>query len=297
MKRSKAMWIAVAAIVCVAAILVAIALWPVSVGDIQVLESGPYNPGQIIVLSLPVDSRGTVLYSWSAPDGGDFAAPTNMSSTRFIVPSKGPVRAICTVIVNGNKYERIARVGVNATAEGTTTPTGGSAQIETGSSKAVEGEVLDGSTLSAGLDMGVDSSRARREWVKPGDGGLKLAFPGDPAWGAVFMTVGIPTDVNRPARDYSRYAVLELELRGERGGEKVDIGVKDWKQPDNGRERKSTVTLSKEWKTYKVRLADLAPVNDPGRPASDLKHLYVVCEFVFGPEPETIVVRRIRYSQ
>lgn len=86
-------------------------------------------------------------------------------------------------------------------------------------------------------------------------------------------------------------------MRGAQGGERVEVGVKDRKQKDNGLERKTTITASREWRTHKIRLADLAPLNDPNRPRADLTHLYVVTEFVFADSPETVFVWRVRFSR
>src|SRR5580704_7953797 len=79
---------------------------PRPVGEINVLESGPYRPGTTIILSLPVEARGTVIYKWMNPDGGEFSSQTDGSSTRFVVPSGEIVRVICAVTVDGVKYER-----------------------------------------------------------------------------------------------------------------------------------------------------------------------------------------------
>ena len=163
----------------------------------------------------------------------------------------------------------------------------------------VEGEVFADGKLASGLDMGVDSEGGCRDWVTREPDGMKLAYPGKScgAWGAVFITVGPPARANRRNRDFFQYRTLEVEMRGDKGGELVDVGIKDWKQADDGLERKATVTASKEWKTHKIRLADLPPLNDPDRRAADLAHLYVVCEFVFGEDPQTVHVRRVRYSR
>jgi hypothetical protein len=276
-----------------AAVIVGVAyLWlvrpPRPVGEINVLESGPYRPGTTIILSLPVEARGTVIYKWMNPDGGEFSSPTDGSSTRFVVPSGETVRVICAVTVDGVKYERMFPVRIDSSgSSGKTSPPANSST----EAAAAAGDVLSGVKLARGLDMGVDTSARRYDWVSPTESkdAMRLAFPGDPAWGAVFITVGKPRDKDRPGADYSGFGNLEVDLRGENGDESVDIGIKDRKQPDDGSERKLNVRLTSTWKTYRLALQKFE--------GADLKQLYVVCEVVFGEKPATVYLRSVRYTK
>ena len=150
-------------------------------------------------------------------------------------------------------------------------------------------EILTGVKLGRGLGLGVDTSEKRHDWVKPTEqkDALMFSYPGDPVWGSVFITVGRPKDRDRPGSDYSTFKYLELEIRGERGQEAVDIGIKDSKQADDGTEEKVGVKLTKVWQTYRVPLSKFT--------GADLRRLYVLCEFVFDVQPQTIYVRQIRY--
>ena len=258
------------------------------VGEINVLESGPYRPGTTVILSLPVEARGTVIYKWMNPDGGEFSSSTDGSSVRFVVPSGETVRVICAVTVDGIKYERMFPVRIQSTASAGGAP---APAVNLTRTAAEAGEVLSGAKLARGLDMGVDTSTRRYDWVFPTEGkdAMRLAFPGDPVWGAVFITVGKPRDKDRPGGDYSAFNSLEVDLRGEAGGESVDIGIKDWRQPDDGTEHKQSIRLTSAWKTYRFPLRSFE--------GADLTHIYVVCEVVFADKPETVYLRSVRYTK
>lgn len=150
--------------------------------------------------------------------------------------------------------------------------------------------------LATYYDIGVDSSHQRRDWLSPANDSLQMSYPGGQDWGAVFVTVGPPVDPPRPWRDFSQFTLLSLELRGENGGETVDVGIKDYAAPDDGSERKITLRLDREFRRYDVPLSQFGSsrVVVP----DDLRQLYVVVEFVFGGrEPQKIYARSIRYRR
>ena len=64
-------------------------------------------------------------------------------------------------------------------------------------------DVLIGSTLTPGFDMGVNSSEQRSDWLDRDTehSWLRMSYPKGQAWGAVFITVGKPTPSPRPFRD------------------------------------------------------------------------------------------------
>jgi len=144
------------------------------------------------------------------------------------------------------------------------------------------------SQLSKGLDMGVDSSEQRRDWVSKGQGYIKMSYPSGQDWGAVFVTVGKPRDLPRPSKDLSAFRMLVIELKGESGGEQVEIGIKTNKQPDDGSEVKIPVRLTNTWQVFKFPLSKFDV---------DLKNLYVLSEFVFtGGTAQTVYFRGISYE-
>jgi len=150
-------------------------------------------------------------------------------------------------------------------------------------------DVLIGASLTPGFDMGVNSSANNTSWLETEDDHLKMSYPSHQTWGAVFITVGPPTDPPRPFLDLSAYNTLTIEMKGAQGGERLGIGIKTFTQQDNGSETKVPVVLTSEWKTYQFPL-------DRFRGA-DPHSLYVVTEFVFaGPSAETVSARNVKYS-
>jgi hypothetical protein len=149
-------------------------------------------------------------------------------------------------------------------------------------------DILIGADLTSGLDMGVNSSNGRTDWLESQNGAFKMSYPANQTWGAVFITVGPPTDPPRPFRDFSAYRTLSIEMKGGPGARTIDIGVKTNTQPDNGRETKKTENLTQDWRTYEIALSDFT--------GTDLSRLYVVTEFVFArSNAQTVYFRNIKY--
>src|ERR1039457_6398131 len=61
-------------------------------------------------------------------------------------------------------------------------------------------DVLVGSSLTSGFDMGVNSSGGKTDWLKRdfGQNCLKMSYPYGQSWGAVLVTVGMPKEPPRP---------------------------------------------------------------------------------------------------
>ena len=137
--------------------------------------------------------------------------------------------------------------------------------------------------------MGVNSSENKTNWVKSEDGQMRMAYPPDQSWGAVFITVGKPKQPPRPFRDFSAYSTLTIEMKGGVGGEELEIGLKTNAQPDDGSETKLPVKLTSDWKQYRFPVARFD--------GADPDKLYVVTEFVFsGGAAATVFVRNISFS-
>jgi hypothetical protein len=149
-------------------------------------------------------------------------------------------------------------------------------------------EVLVGSRLSSGFDMGVNSSENRTNWLTAAEGYCRMSYPANQAWGAVFITVGSPKQPPRPFRDFSAYRILSIEMKGEAGTRIIEVGIKSNSQPDDGSETKLSVNLTPDWKAYEFPLEKFG--------GTDISRLYVVAEFVFsGSDRQTVYVRNIRY--
>ncbi len=150
------------------------------------------------------------------------------------------------------------------------------------------GAIFVGNTLAPGYGMGVNTSGGLTNWVTVTGGEISMAYPSGQSWGAVFITVGNPTQPPRPGKDFSNYTQLSLELRGQAGGESASIGIKDNTQPDTGTETKVPVSgLTTDWKPFVFPLSEFKGAN--------LHKLYVVIEFVFANTPETVYARNIQY--
>lgn len=147
-----------------------------------------------------------------------------------------------------------------------------------------------GSTFCQGYDIGVDDGAERRDWVTDMKGSMRMAYPGGLGWGAVFITLGRPTDPPRPGKDLSAYQTLYVELKGENGGEFINIGIKDNTGADDGKERKIRVfNLTREWQPFTFSLSDFD--------TADVTQLYVMIEFVFEPDSpaQTVYFRNVKY--
>lgn len=149
--------------------------------------------------------------------------------------------------------------------------------------------IFDDRGLAVMYDMGVDTSHQRRDWLERTEEGMRMAYPADQDWGAVFITVGPPVDPPRPWKDFSSFGTLSVDLHGEVGGESLEIGIKDSTDPDTGRESRVLVSkLSTSWQTYQFPLALFE--------TADMEGLYVVAEFVFSERAaQTVYFRNVEY--
>ncbi len=114
----------------------------------------------------------------------------------------------------------------------------------------------------------------------------KIEFEAQP-WGVVYFYVGRSSIELLETKDFSVYKTLKLELRGEKGGEKVMIGMKDETNPTDGSETKITLELTKEWETYEIPLTAFVNTN--------LKKIFMPISFVFENEAANIYYRHIEY--
>ena len=161
--------------------------------------------------------------------------------------------------------------------------------LQRASNRARSAVFIDGG-LTSGLNMGVDSSEGRREWANVENGELCMRYPSDQRWGTVFITVGQPTDSQRPGREYSEFSRLLMTARGEPDGTQVWVGMKDSEDPDDGSESRIAIDgLNGSWKLYSFELALFR--------TADIRRLYVPVEFIFeGPSPSVVCVNAIEFA-
>lgn len=149
--------------------------------------------------------------------------------------------------------------------------------------------VLSNGKLGSGLDMLVATSEDKTNWVSFTEKAICMSYPSGQEWGAVLITIGKPTNAFRPSKSFSKYKKLVVELKGEKGGETVLIGLKDKNDPDDGSEDRTRLNLSNNWQAYEIDLQ-----SNFGN--TDLQNLSVVTEFVFERIPQNVCVRKIFFK-
>lgn len=195
--------------------------------------------------------------------------------------------------------------GISGTA--TITVTGGVYPSPPDSGNIYKTTGASSSELLAEYDIGINTSGGVTNWLNENSADwtdthdyMKLAYPGDPLWGAAFILVGPATTVitDRNAFNYTAYSKLSFEIRGELGTEIVKVGIKDVNDPDDGGEIKYTVsTITTGWSTVEIPLTTFV---DGTR--SNTKKLYVVLEFVWDSigmdslKAQTIYFKNVKYT-
>ena len=115
---------------------------------------------------------------------------------------------------------------------------------------------------------------------------LHFDYEGGAEWAAMFFYVrGAST--SRPSLDFSGFDKLQLELKGDAGGEEILVNIKDSTDPDDGSQTNVPLTLTNEWQLYEI---DLARFRN-----ADLNPLHVVLAFLFFDEPKSFSLRNARY--
>jgi len=124
---------------------------------------------------------------------------------------------------------------------------------------------------------------------------LDIAYPGvahlgGSAWAAIAIRVGGPSPSTiRRHKDYSGFTRLRLEMKGDKGGERFSVHLKDRDDPDDGTQTDIPVILTDDWQNYDFDLASFE--------TADLSRLYLVAGFLFYQQPEAVSfsVRNITY--
>jgi hypothetical protein len=151
--------------------------------------------------------------------------------------------------------------------------------------------VYNGKELTLGYDIGVNSSGGMHSWLKDEGNELVMSYPNGQKWGAVFITVGKAkrSSQERQAKNFSNFDTLIISMKGDKGGERVDIGIKDKNDPDNGSETKKSVMLTNKYSEYRFPLKEFR--------TADLQNLYVVTEFVFRKNsPCSVYVNSVKFQ-
>jgi len=123
------------------------------------------------------------------------------------------------------------------------------------------------------------------------EGALHIDYPGGAEWAVVYWGVMATGELDgRTYQDFSRFSKLHLELKGDRGGEVLKVHVKDKDYSDDISPVSVDVTLSDEWQTFEIDLAEFAP--------NDLSRLHVPLGLLIFPaeEPMAFSIRNARYQ-
>jgi hypothetical protein len=150
--------------------------------------------------------------------------------------------------------------------------------------------VYIGKEMSFGYDLGVITDKGTLGWLSDSLGYMKLEYPAEQIWGSVFITVGKIKDFPaKPVVDLTSYKKISFELKGLIDNQKVEIGMKDAEDAEDGLETRIPLSITKEWKTYEIDLSEFK--------SADLKNIYILMEIVFnGPTPQTAYFRNIQYK-
>lgn len=118
---------------------------------------------------------------------------------------------------------------------------------------------------------------------------LHIDYPGGHDWAAVYWAA-VKVAAKRSHMDFSRFTKLQLELKGDLGGEKLLVHVKDADYPDDQSPISVELTLDTDWQSYEIDLAKFKP--------NDLSRLHVVLGFLIYPAEHSLAfsVRNARYE-
>lgn len=122
-------------------------------------------------------------------------------------------------------------------------------------------------------------------------GALHVDYSGGEDWASVFwLPIAENTLSGIQYQDFSRFDKLQLELKGDRGGEVIKVFVKDMDYPNDVAPVSVDLVLSDDWQTWEIDLASFAP--------NDRSRLAVPLGFIISPaqEPLAFSVRNARYE-
>jgi hypothetical protein len=115
---------------------------------------------------------------------------------------------------------------------------------------------------------------------------LQIYYKGGVEWAGIWFHS--PDGPTAP-RDYSVFEKLVLELKGDVGGETIHVNLEDRDDPTDGTSTKVPLTLTDQWQTYEISLADFE--------TADLEILTIPFGFVFYQEPVAFSVRSVKYTK
>src|SRR5262245_23127233 len=75
-------------------------------------------------------------------------------------------------------------------------------------------DIMSGSRLAPGYDLGISTSHGQVGWIHDEGGSIRVEYPGNQQWGAVFVTVGPARVPPWPSEDFSEFSLLRIDVKG-----------------------------------------------------------------------------------
>jgi hypothetical protein len=119
------------------------------------------------------------------------------------------------------------------------------------------------------------------------DKALHVSYSGNITWAGFWIFSYDDSGILLPL-DFSEFDTLQLELKGDEGGETLLIHIEDSDDERDGSATKVEIQLTNQWQTYEIKLSDFK--------TADLSKLTNVLGFVFlQPQPLSFSVKSAKY--
>lgn len=148
--------------------------------------------------------------------------------------------------------------------------------------------ILNGTLITRFYEWGHASSNGQYMKITPGLTEHIITAP-DTDWSVSYIRNRSDVFSERPAKNFSKFQLVKLTLRGGVGGEKVLIAMKDSTDLDDGLETRIPLTLTSDWKTYQIPLSRFE--------TAELSNIFIPISFIFLDGETTISVRDIEFAQ
>ena len=153
-------------------------------------------------------------------------------------------------------------------------------------SKGYAKVVTNGSTFNGYSEMGNSQSDNRPVVGYRDINEYYYSLP-DIEWVVVYFTNPSSTFDEKPAKDFSDYQTLKLELKSDTAGKTIYIALKDKDDLDDGKESRVPIVLTSEWKTYEISLSEFKTAN--------LEELFVVTSFLSLNSAVNLSIKTIEF--
>lgn len=146
--------------------------------------------------------------------------------------------------------------------------------------------ILNGVIVSRFFERGHSASNLNRIEYIPALKEQKIMSP-NANWSVFYLRNRSDSVSQRPTKDFSKFKSVRLTMKGDMGGEKVFIAMKDSTDLDDGLESRVPLTLSAEWSNYEISLSEFE--------TADLENIFVPISFIFLDDSKTISIRDIQF--